>query len=77
LLFAHPREVIGASCVTVINARTVSDVRRELSRQYPALASLLPSCAFAVGESIVPRGDEDSALCGDAEVALIPAVSGG
>ena len=61
----------------MVDVRTVSDVRRALSLQYPILASLLPSCAFAVGESIVPRGDEDSALCGDAEVALIPAVSGG
>jgi molybdopterin converting factor subunit 1 len=75
-LFARAKDLAGADTVnvTLSPGATVGDLRRRLASEYPPLAGLLPRCAVAV------RGEfaEDSlALSAEAEVALLPPVSGG
>ena len=53
---------------------TVADLRRRLTADYPRLAGLLPDCAIAVDEEFA---DDDSEVSPDAEVAVLPPVSGG
>lgn len=75
-LFARARELAGVSAVAVRVApgSRVKDLRRGIGTQYPALASLLPACAIAIGHDfaadsdLVPEGNP---------VALLPPVSGG
>jgi molybdopterin converting factor subunit 1 len=75
-LFARARDLAGADLVRVElpEGATVSDLRRGLGRQCPALASLLEKSALAVDNEFAR---EDQPLTPGAEVALIPPVSGG
>jgi molybdopterin converting factor subunit 1 len=75
-LFARARDLVGADRVTITlpAGATVGDLRRRLAVDYPALAELLRRSALAVGGEFA--GDADL-LPPDAEVALLPPVSGG
>jgi molybdopterin converting factor subunit 1 len=75
-LFARARDLVGADRVTVSlpAGATVGDLRRRLAVDYPALAGLLARSALAVGGEFAHDTDP---LPADAEVALLPPVSGG
>jgi sulfur-carrier protein len=75
-LFARARDLAGADQVEVSlpDGGTVADLRRVLSESTPALAGLLPRCAVAV------EGDfarDEQVIPAQAEVAVLPPVSGG
>jgi molybdopterin converting factor subunit 1 len=75
-LFARARDLAGADFVSVdvsVSA-TVADVRRALVHRVPELEALLTRCAVAVNEEFA---EDDWAVPPDAEVALLPPVSGG
>jgi molybdopterin converting factor small subunit len=75
-LFARAREVVGADVVSLVlpAGATAGDVRRRLAEVHPRLAPLLERSALAVNAEFA---DDALALPPDAEVALIPPVSGG
>jgi molybdopterin converting factor subunit 1 len=75
-LFARAKDLAGAESVRVElpPEATVTDLRRRLAAEYPALAGLLTRCAIAVNDEFA----EDSlALPDAAQVAVLPPVSGG
>ncbi len=75
-LFARARDLAGTDTLTVelpVGA-TVQQLRRRLAEASPALANLLPRCALAVNDEFA---DNDLTVPADAEVALLPPVSGG
>ena len=76
LLFARARELTGADAIDVAlpTAATVGDLRRALAEQSPRLATLAARSAIAVNGEY---GDDALTLPANAEVALIPPVSGG
>ena len=76
LLFARARELAGADAVNIELAAgaSVADVRRQLAREQPRLASLIERSALAVNNEYV---DDHASVPVDADVALIPPVSGG
>jgi molybdopterin converting factor subunit 1 len=75
-LFAIARQLVGCDEVSVelADGATVGELRREVARQAPALAGVIGHAMVAVDgqyahdRTVIPR---------DAEVALIPPVSGG
>jgi molybdopterin converting factor subunit 1 len=75
-LFARARDLAGAPTleVEVPAGATVADLRRILTSACPALASLLPRCAVAVGDDFAA---DDLPLGASAPIALLPPVSGG
>lgn len=75
-LFARARDLAGADVISVDLApgATVADLRSRLAAQCPALAALLARSAFAVDNEFVA---DHLALGPEAEVALLPPVSGG
>jgi len=75
-LFARARDLAGADAVALDlpPGATVGDLRRRLAAAYPALAGLLERSALAVQDEFA---DDPLALPPDAEVALLPPVSGG
>ncbi|HTK74913.1 MAG TPA: MoaD/ThiS family protein [Gemmataceae bacterium] len=75
-LFARSRDLAGADflAVDLPSGATVSDVRRALAERVPALEAFLPRCAIAVNEEFA---DDSLAVPRDADVALLPPVSGG
>jgi molybdopterin converting factor subunit 1 len=73
LLFARARDLIGADSIP-IDAQTVGELRRRLMQQYPKLAALAEKSAFAVNDEFA---DDATLIPVDAEVALLPPVSGG
>ena len=76
LLFARARELVGTDVLDVVlpDAATVGELRRRLAKDCPRLAGLLQRCAIAVNSEYV--GDETQ-LAANAEVAVLPPVSGG
>jgi molybdopterin converting factor subunit 1 len=74
--FARARDLAGADSLTVelADGATVGDLRRRLGSEHPALAGLLARCAFAVHDEFA---DDALPLPREAEVALLPPVSGG
>jgi molybdopterin converting factor subunit 1 len=75
-LFAVAREIAGADAIElqVPAGASVRDVLHELVQQAPALSRVVAHSILAVdGEP----ANEDAAIGADAEVALIPPVSGG
>ena len=75
-LFARARDLAGAYMVSVEvpDQATVGDLRRQLALAYPALKTLLERSALAVHDEFA--GDS-TVLPANAEVALLPPVSGG
>jgi molybdopterin converting factor subunit 1 len=75
-LFARARDLAGADTLTVELApgSTVADLRRRLAALHPALAPLLERSALAVEHEFATA---DQPLKPEAEVALLPPVSGG
>jgi molybdopterin converting factor subunit 1 len=76
LLFARARDLIGADCIDVElpEPATVGALRQALMLRYPNLAGLVEKSAFAVNDEFAADG---MAIPADAEVALLPPVSGG
>jgi molybdopterin converting factor subunit 1 len=76
MLFARARELAGAESLSLAmpDAATVADLRRELIDRCPALTSLLPRCAVAINGNFA---DDAAEIPPDAELAVLPPVSGG
>jgi molybdopterin converting factor subunit 1 len=76
LLFARARDLAESDMLTVDlpAGTTVADLRRQIVEMTPALGELLPRCAIAVEAEFAA---DDARLPPNAEVALIPPVSGG
>jgi molybdopterin converting factor subunit 1 len=75
-LFARARDLAGAATVAVElpEGATVGDLRRRLGMEHTSLASLLPRSALAVNDEFA---EDEEQLPRDAEIALLPPVSGG
>ena len=75
-LFARARDLAGADAlsVEVPAGATAADLRRRLAAQCPRLAPLLERSALAVNDEFA---EDALTLPLDAEVALLPPVSGG
>ena len=75
-LFARARDLAGTDSLSVHlpDGATVAELRGRLVAEHPALAGLVPRSAVAVNDEFA----EDAArLPCEAEVALLPPVSGG
>ena len=75
-LFARARDLAGADVLRVElpGGATVADLRRRLAADYPMVSSLLERSALAVESEFAA---DSLLLSADAEVALLPPVSGG
>jgi molybdopterin converting factor subunit 1 len=75
-LFARARDLAGTDRVAIDlpAAATAADLRRELAIRIPALGVLLGRCALAVDGEFAA---DNQHLSADAEIALLPPVSGG
>lgn len=75
-LFARARDLAGvdAARVELPAGATVAMLRQALARDYPALAPLLEKSALAMANEFA---SDDQPLAADAEVAVLPPVSGG
>lgn len=75
LYFAGAREAAGLARETLdVAPGTVAELRQVLTARHPALARVLPRCRIAVDQEMA---SDDQAVPEDAEVAVIPPVSGG
>lgn len=76
LLFAHLRDLAATDRLSLVLpiASNVRELRRCLSRQVPVASELIARCAVAIDGEYV---SEDLAVPDQAEIALIPPVSGG
>lgn len=76
LFFARARDLAGADRVTVdlSDGATVAELRRHLADRFPRLAGLLEHSAIAVNGEFA---HDAMSIAVDAEVALLPPVSGG
>lgn len=74
--FARARELAGTDVLDIElpAGATVAALRRRLAEQLPALRAMLDRCAIAVNEEFA---DDEYVLSRDAEVAVLPPVSGG
>jgi molybdopterin converting factor subunit 1 len=75
-LFARARDLAGAESVSVevSDNPTVREVRASLASTFPALNNLLARSALAVNNEFA---DDATILPVNAELALLPPVSGG
>jgi molybdopterin converting factor subunit 1 len=75
-LFARARDLAGTEVLAVElpPGATVEELRRRLGHSHPELTSLLPRSAIAVDQEFAP---DTLRLREEAEVALLPPVSGG
>ena len=75
-LFAIARQRLGRDQVEVAleTSAKVSDLRRALAEQFPALADVLPHIRIAVNSNYAA---DSTLIPAGSEVALIPPVSGG
>jgi len=72
--FGVSRDILGAREVELeISGNSVGDLRKTLSSQFPKL-NKLNSLFIAVNQEYA---DDDKAIFGSDEIALIPPVSGG
>lgn len=73
-LFARARDGIGADAIDVDRVETVGALRQLLMNRFPALAGLIEKSAFAINDEFA---DDRAVIPEQAEVALLPPVSGG
>ena len=75
-LFARARDLAGADAVVLDlpGGATAGDLRRRLAEEHPALRGLLERSALAVNNEFA---EDDLTLPLEAEIALLPPVSGG
>jgi molybdopterin synthase catalytic subunit len=75
-LFAAVRQALGSTTaeVELPQDATVQNLRNELSLRFPALDPMMPHLMVALSGEFV---DDSRRIPEDAEVALIPPVSGG
>jgi molybdopterin converting factor subunit 1 len=75
-LFARAKDLAGVDVVTVAlrEPATVADLRHRLLAEHPRLEPLLARSVFAVNDEFA---DDTLRLSADAELALLPPVSGG
>src|SRR5262249_26294011 len=75
-LFARARDLADSDTLNleVPAGATVAEVRRRIAAACPALREFLPRCAIAVGDDFAA---DEAMVPNDAEVAIIPPVSGG
>jgi molybdopterin converting factor subunit 1 len=75
-LFARARDVVGNTLVylELPQGSSVGDLRRRLETEFPDLKSLLERSALAVNDEFA---DDSSTIPSNAEIALLPPVSGG
>lgn len=76
LFFAQARDAVGAPEVAleVTGEQPLAALLAQLVQAYPDLVPLLPHCAFAMNGEWC---DRDAVVPADAEVAVLPPVSGG
>ncbi len=76
LLFARARDLIGADRIQIDPPVpvTIAALRQRLTHKYPTMAGLIQKSAFAVNDEFA---DDAMQIPDDAEVALLPPVSGG
>ena len=77
LLFARVRELVGGHEAVTLDlppGATVGMLRTALIAQWPGLTALVPRCRIAVQHEFA---DDDVVIDPEAEVAVIPPVSGG
>jgi molybdopterin converting factor subunit 1 len=76
LLFARARELAGQGLIELRlpAGASVADLRRALADAWPRLAGLAARSALAVNNEYA---DDSTPIPADAEVALLPPVSGG
>ena len=76
LLFAQARQIAAADKIEIEigDASTVADLRRSIEQKHPDLTSLLSRSNIAIDQQYATDSDPVPA---DAEVAMIPPVSGG
>ncbi len=75
-LFAAARQAAGCDSLDIElpDQADVAQLRRELSRQLPEIAELIARATFALGTEYAT---DTAKIAPDADVALIPPVSGG
>jgi molybdopterin converting factor subunit 1 len=75
-MFARAKDLAGADVITVEveESATVEELRRRLAAVYPRLKPLLAHSVFAMNNEYA---DAHSRITPDAEIALLPPVSGG
>jgi molybdopterin converting factor subunit 1 len=75
-LFARARDLAGADVLRVElpDGATVADLRHRIAADCPALSSLLERSALAVANEFAA---DSLVLSANAEIALLPPVSGG
>lgn len=75
-LFAAARELAGSNEIVVElrDGATIAELRDELTARVPTLGRIMPHSLWAIGAEYV---NDDAALNENADVALIPPVSGG
>ncbi|MFN4182847.1 MAG: MoaD/ThiS family protein [bacterium] len=76
LFFASTREMVGKNqeSLEIPENWTLKDVKEHIFQSYPALASLKEFLVFSVNQNFF---DENEQVPDNAEIALIPPVSGG
>jgi molybdopterin converting factor small subunit len=65
---------LAEHCLELLPGARVADALAALTRGRPELGALLPQCACAVGDAVVPR---TRPLADGERLALLPPVSGG
>lgn len=75
-LFARIRESLGQDTLVIIlpDKATIADLRLELIKCFPELATLLAVSAIAINHDFA---DDARVLASHDEIAIIPPVSGG
>jgi molybdopterin converting factor small subunit len=75
-LFARARDLVGEGVIEIElpAGATIEDLRRQLETEHPTLKPLLEKSALALNDEFA---DDSSRIPLEAEIALLPPVSGG